>query len=514
MIPLHQLLTKMAEYCDFEICSDYDRERSVNRVDLLASPIFPDRHTLYLCPREVLPLKDDLLRTILQASEPYLILTDTDDDLPFFAIRLKPMPPVRSFFHTINEYLKFESQLQQEINTLYHLLYSGKGLDDLVIQAEKFLGRPISVLDAGYNMIAVSPLMHQVSFGLEFHDKTIVLSGKEIESLRRFQIESQIYQSPQAFFSQTDDHPDTNWIFCAIRIQHVMSGYIAVCLPGQVNATEHEMRLTTALADICSIEMQKHEFFTQQTGMQYETFLNELIEGRFNDVNMINSRLKLLNHHLGSFFCIIILYSPEPHNSDLFNKRQMSALRTTYPNSMSVVYKNNIVLLLNQDQPVILNEALTKPLEQFASHNHLRVSLSQPFADIMKIDIFYEQAQHTLELADLSESGQLLYFSTEALPEYLFSKCNYKELETGIHYHIFQLQDYDKKYHTEFVPTLRAYLDHDRNATQAAQYLHIHRSTFFYRIKKIEEILDISITDSKLLFLYELSLKIWDYLSK
>ena len=43
--------------------------------------------------------------------------------------------------------------------------------------------------------------------------------------------------------------------------------------------------------------------------------------------------------------------------------------------------------------------------------------------------------------------------------------------------------------------------------------MHIHRSTFFYRIKKIEELLDMSITDSDLLFLYELSFKIWDYLS-
>ena len=100
------------------------------------------------------------------------------------------------------------------------------------------------------------------------------------------------------------------------------------------------------------------------------------------------------------------------------------------------------------------------------------------------------------------------------MPEYLFSKCNYQELEVGIHYHIFQLQDYDKTYHTDFVETLRAYLDHDRNAAKTAEYLHIHRSTFFYRVKKIEELLEISISDSHLLFLYELSFKIWDYLCR
>jgi len=54
----------------------------------------------------------------------------------------------------------------------------------------------------------------------------------------------------------------------------------------------------------------------------------------------------------------------------------------------------------------------------------------------------------------------------------------------------------------------------DRSAAKAAEKLHLHRSTFFYRIKKLEELLDVDLNDSKLLFLYELSFKIWDYLSK
>ena len=331
---------------------------------------------------------------------------------------------------------------------------------------------------------------------------------------RGFHAFCQIYKNNQAFFIQTEDHPDTNWIFCGIRIQHVMTGYVALCLPDKAEASEHELRLITAFSDICAIEMQKHEFFVQKTGLQYETFLTELLEGRFNDVNIIETRLKLLNRRFGKFFCLAILYCPEPHNSDLFNKRQMASLRQVYPNAMSVVYKNNIILLINQDTPVQLSPELTDPLEQFAERNHLKVSLSQPFADILKIRIFYHQALHTLELSDLQAPDQTLFYSTDALPEYLFSKCNYQELEVGIHYHIFQLQDYDKTYHTDFVETLRAYLDHDRNAAKTAEYLHIHRSTFFYRVKKIEELLEISISDSHLLFLYELSFKIWDYLCR
>ena len=76
------------------------------------------------------------------------------------------------------------------------------------------------------------------------------------------------------------------------------------------------------------------------------------------------------------------------------------------------------------------------------------------------------------------------------------------------------MQDHDERYHTDFIHTLRTFLDCDRNAAKAAEKLHLHRSTFFYRMKKLEELLGVSLGDSKLLLLYELSFKIWDYLSK
>ena len=530
MITLKTLLDQLQDICRCMVRNDYDTTRFISRIDILRQDTVLCPDTLYLCPDDIPEnlLKPDAFSAPAPEQSPVLLIdavlwetyakTSAAEYLPttgdflhtaneatalqdrFSVIPVENMPAPEDTFLLLNQRLTFELRLQQEINDLYHLLYSGHGLDDL---------------DASYSMIAVSPLMHQLPFGMEKSEEgSIFLSSQEVESLRRLQIEHQIYKNNQAFFIQTEDHPDTNWIFCGIRIQHIMTGYVALCLPDKAEASEHELRLITAFSDICAIEMQKHEFFVQKTGLQYETFLTELLEGRFNDVNIIETRLKLLNRRFGKFFCLAILYCPEPHNSDLFNKRQMASLRQVYPNAMSVVYKNNIILLINQDTPVQLSPELTDPLEQFAERNHLKVSLSQPFADILKIRIFYHQALHTLELSDLQAPDQTLFYSTDALPEYLFSKCNYQELEVGIHYHIFQLQDYDKTYHTDFVETLRAYLDHDRNAAKTAEYLHIHRSTFFYRVKKIEELLEISISDSHLLFLYELSFKIWDYLCR
>lgn len=398
-------------------------------------------------------------------------------------------------------------------NELYRTLNRSKGLKEIAAKAESYLKHPISILDASYNIIQASPMMTKIPYGLEHTQSRTFLTASEVESLKRLQIEDEIYKSSRAFLSVSSDHPDTNWIYCAIRIQNVMSGYVAVCLEAPIEATEYQLQMTTVLADVCAIEMQKQDFFTARGGMRYENFLIDLLEGKFTDLNLIRSRLELLDRTLGKFFCLVVFACNEPHDSNIFNQRQMSVLRQVYPNSMSVVYNDAVVLFINQDVPVLLTKAFTQPMEDFAARNRMKASISQPFADILRMKYYYEQSKNALELGERMNPNKRLHLAMTLLPQYLFSNSDRIGLEVGIHHHLHQLQDYDLENNTEFISTLRAYLTNNRNATQTAEALHIHRSTFFYRVKKIEEILGISIADSELLFLYELSFKVYDYLS-
>ncbi len=517
MVKLKQLIQYVTDTFDCIVYDTYEESRDIYDVEVLYENCQPDIHTLYVLPSEadLITLKSTFHHFQKKGSCFLLVETVTDCScLPFSCIRISHMPEPAILRASIREKLKFESRLETHINHLYHALYYGHGLTDVVNRAEEYLKLPISVLDASYSMIETSPLMKKMEYGIDRSNAGMILKGEEIESLRRLQIEDQIYEKNQAFCVQTPDHPDNNWIFCAIRIQNVMTGYVAVCLPCVREATAYEIRMTTALADICAIEMQKHDFFVTRTGLKYENFLVDLLEGRFTDVNMISSRIELLDRKFCKYFCLVVLKCTEPHDSNLFNKRQISTLRTVYPNCMSIVYKDSIILFLNQDMPILLNPDFTAPLEEFARRNHMKAGFSQPFVDILKINALYQQAQSCLRLGMSAYPDQTLFFGGEMISHFLFSKCSYQELEIGVHYHIQQLFDYDAEYHTEFIATLRAYLDNDRNMAQAAAALHIHRSTFFYRIKKIEELLDISITDSHLLFLYEISFQIWDYLSQ
>jgi DNA-binding PucR family transcriptional regulator len=74
------------------------------------------------------------------------------------------------------------------------------------------------------------------------------------------------------------------------------------------------------------------------------------------------------------------------------------------------------------------------------------------------------------------------------------------------------LQTYDSRHDAELCRTLLCYLEHAKNATHAAEVLHIHRNTVHYRINKCMELLPhLDFSNDYLTFLLMLSLYIAEY---
>ena len=68
----------------------------------------------------------------------------------------------------------------------------------------------------------------------------------------------------------------------------------------------------------------------------------------------------------------------------------------------------------------------------------------------------------------------------------------------------------DKVQNTEYIKTLRTYLEHNLNTVQSAKSLFIHRSTFLYRLERIRTILETDLEDADELFYLNLSLRLLD----
>ena len=57
----------------------------------------------------------------------------------------------------------------------------------------------------------------------------------------------------------------------------------------------------------------------------------------------------------------------------------------------------------------------------------------------------------------------------------------------------------NKKYGTEYLETLKVYLATQCDVQDSADLLHIHRNSFCYRLRKIEELLGMELKDNKVL---------------
>ncbi|MDQ0412248.1 helix-turn-helix domain-containing protein [Mesobacillus stamsii] len=73
---------------------------------------------------------------------------------------------------------------------------------------------------------------------------------------------------------------------------------------------------------------------------------------------------------------------------------------------------------------------------------------------------------------------------------------------------------YDKSKKGELMPTLFAWLEHNQKAKEAAESLHIHTNTLMYRLKRIEEILGVSLSDSSQFLNIHLAISLYPALKR
>ena len=77
----------------------------------------------------------------------------------------------------------------------------------------------------------------------------------------------------------------------------------------------------------------------------------------------------------------------------------------------------------------------------------------------------------------------------------LFLQMKPSEMQYYYHSQLDNLIDYDIMYNTEWVETLKVFLDCFNNISKASRMLVIHRNTLLYRITKIEEVLGRSLSN-------------------
>ncbi len=405
------------------------------------------------------------------------------------------------------ELLRFhQAKLKRE--EMFHILHAGYGIQSIIDTARTYLNNPITVCNTSFSVIACSP-EDDYNSNFEVHNNKRYLKKSSIENMNRKLVMDHLFKKHTPLVARFEDDPGTEYLFCSIHIRRSVVGYI--CIRGDVRPfTEEDPDFVMDTAYMLSIEMQKDEFFTLKSGLKYEYFLTDLLERNLDNIEFTLQRLAQLGQEFYKYFWILTFSFSEGAVCHIKPNYYIDQLLNIFHGSMAFFYKGTLVLLLTSKNMEAFANIDTQKFSNFLQLNQMYAAVSFRYENILVTYIYYEQAMFLLNEKKVSPQDRI-YFYSEHYLYHLFGQSRLP-VKSFIHPDINYLIQYDARNHTDYLNTLRCYLEHNRNALSAAKHLHIHKSTFFYRIGKISELVGMKIEDCGLLAAYELSFAIMDYM--
>lgn len=211
-----------------------------------------------------------------------------------------------------------------------------------------------------------------------------------------------------------------------------------------------------------------------------------------------------------TYFCLVFKVT-------YLDKKKLAAnvicshIEKNYHYSCSFLYQEDIVTFFDATKEGKGLDEIAGEMKYFIRESFLKAGYSRAMQGHGNLRRQYVQACIALDVGSRIKPylwihhfnnvvfPYLLEQSTRRLPGYMVS-----------HEGLLALQQHDRLQHTEYMKTLRVYLDQNLNAMQTAKELFIHRSTFLYRLEKIKEILDSHLDDPDELVYLSLSFRLLD----
>ena len=136
-------------------------------------------------------------------------------------------------------------------------------------------------------------------------------------------------------------------------------------------------------------------------------------------------------------------------------------------------------------------------LSGYIRENLFKVGISNPFYEITEADRYKKQAEKALDIGRETRTNLWRYDFADYVSEYTMQKCTEEyPAEDLCPANLRKIMDYDRTHEgSQLTETLYHYYTCNFNAQKAAEKLFVHRTTFFYRMSKIQKLAAFHIED-------------------
>lgn len=193
-------------------------------------------------------------------------------------------------------------------------------------------------------------------------------------------------------------------------------------------------------------------------------------------------------------------------------------MRHTFPQAKYFRQSDLIVFILSvppverAELPEQLEATFQRLQAQLASVSPFTITLGigQYYENIRDISKSYSEARVAINLGySLQWFDRILFYNRLGLYRLLAPVMDSPEAGDLRAQYIQPLEDYDRQYHGELLPTLQAILQCGWNLKESAARLYIHYNSIKYRYAKICKVLDLDLADHDNRSLVEIAMKLY-----
>lgn len=505
MAELRAIVKELEDLFHIKIYGRTEEHREISDVKLLsdertADPEL-DRFTLYLGRNDELTLTPFHHNCLLAGT------AELPQDCP--ALYTPEALDLREAVRAAREYVVRRHVLQLREEDLFGALYQG-GLRGILRTAHDCLENVVTVCDSSYRLLEAVP-ERDGDIHFEERDGRLYLADRYIKNMIDGKVVRDIYRS-SAPCRTTFPDSDRDWMFCSVRVGRAVVGYVCV-FSSHRPLRESDVEYVQALSRVVSIELQKQDVFRAPTGMKYEYFLTELLEGHLHRPEQIAPKLASLGFKVKKYCSVMMLAHEDGRDMRRLAGNYYEKILSIVPHSMACLFHGRLAVLFTHNGLEQFPEQVLNRLGVFLAYSGLKAAVSYPFEDVQAVSRYVKQPETLLALADLPpDRHRLLRYEQHAPAHILYLLHKQVNLSDTIHPIIRQIERYDGENNTEYLLTLRTFLNCNRNAQETAKDLHIHKSTFFYRMNRAAELFGIDVNDHLQLFLFEYSFFVMYYL--
>lgn len=323
---------------------------------------------------------------------------------------------------------------------------------------------------------------------------------------------------------------DHGGLVVPVVLDEEVVGQLWAVAPDRPFGAQHRQALDRAAA-VVALAMLKERTAQEVEWKLSREFLDDLLDAEGQSNEALHARARQLSADLTKPHTVVVIRRDATHRRNgVGEHREAHAQRSLLSLvqqtgaawqgvSLVATRSDHVVVLWRHDRTTRsaaeFADQLRREIHAYASGWTATICIGPSCDDLIEYGDAYRLACGVLDLVQQSGRGdKVVALDDVGAYRLLLQVKRPRELEAFAQAVLGQMHAYDRRHQTKLGPTLQSFMAQRCNVGLTAKTLHVHANTVTYRLRRIEQLLDVDLRDPQALLHVQLALMIEKILSE